>query len=245
MSHLKLMDFQEKVIQKLIERFKELWETEPHKIPLFFESPTGSGKTIMVANFIKRLRPPEFTPKIAFIWISFSGLAEQSRKKFEKYIGISGINLLTINDINSELGENDIFFVNWEKLNISNEKKEKRKLRRPPEENLRKEDGCYFEDFIEKARLKVEHLVLIIDESHHYSETDLSKEIIEIINPKIILRVSATHKNPPGIKEIENCKAGYIYVNRECVVAEGLIKEKIVTQTKEEIEERNQKVRNE
>ena len=237
MSSFSPLNFQKKAIDKLVSTFTNLWgNAEPQRL-LVFKSPTGSGKTFMVANYVHSLNGlPTWDYDKAFIWITFSeDLAMQSKDKFQEYFDTNLENgLLTFNDFKQgKLHNNDILFINWQKLVAS--KKENRLLRRPEEEEHLKEQGYYFEDLIENTHKEGREFVLIIDESHKNRDTDLAQEIIDIINPKVILNVSATPKNIPRADEIAEGKAGYVGVNREEVVAEGLIKEKIAVQSEEEL----------
>jgi type III restriction enzyme len=76
---------------------------------------------------------------------------------------------------------------------------------------------------------------LLIDEAHRNKNTKLAQNIIDLINPKVILHVTAT---PDEKDELEARRSGnYCEVPREEVVNQGLIKEAVVTQTEEELEE--------
>ena len=46
-----LKPFQETAISRLKDEFLRLWKLSEQNIPLVFKSPTGSGKTIMLAQF--------------------------------------------------------------------------------------------------------------------------------------------------------------------------------------------------
>jgi type III restriction enzyme len=75
---------------------------------------------------------------------------------------------------------------------------------------------------------------LIIDEAHKNKDTKLAKDIIDKINPKVIVHITAT---PNEKDELEARRMdSFIEVSREEVVEEGLIKEAIVTQTEEDFE---------
>ena len=68
-----LKEFQKDAISKLRNQFLNLWKTKKNKLDLIFKSPTGSGKTIMIAQFLKDLTiDPQFDVDKAYIWISFS-----------------------------------------------------------------------------------------------------------------------------------------------------------------------------
>ncbi len=237
MSRFSPLKFQNKAIQKLTDTFIKLWGNSEPQRPLVFKSPTGSGKTFVVANFVNGLNYlPQWDYDKALIWITFSDdLAMQSKEKFQEYFENNLTNhLLTVNDFRQgKLYTNDILFINWQKLVAS--KKENRLLRRPEDEAFFKEQGYYFEDLIENTHKEGREFILIIDESHKNRDTELAQEVIDIINPKVILNVSATPKNIPQADQIEEGKAGYVGVNRDEVVDEGLIKEKIAVQTEEDL----------
>ena len=237
MSRFNPLKFQQKAIDKLISTFIKLWGNEESQRLLAFKSPTGSGKTFMVANFVHGLNGmPNWDYDKCFIWITFSeDLAMQSKDKFQEYFDSNLENgLLTVNDFKQgKLHKNDILFINWQKLVTS--KKENRLLRRADEEEFLKEQGYYFEDLIENTHKEEREFILIIDESHKNRDTDLAQEIIDIINPKVILNVSATLRAIPEIDLIEEGLAGYVNVKREEVIEEGLIKEKIAVQTEEDL----------
>lgn len=205
MSRFNPLNFQQKAIDKLVSTFTKLWGNAEPQRPLAFKSPTGSGKTFMVANFVHSLNGmPTWDYDRAFIWITFSeDLAMQSKDKFHEYFNTNLENgLLTVNDFKQgKLYKNDILFINWQKLVAS--KKESRLLRRPDEEEFLKEQGYYFEDLIENTHKEGREFVLIIDESHKNRDTDLAQEVIDIINPKVILNVSATPKNIPELTKLK------------------------------------------
>lgn len=231
------LKFQKNTLEKLLNEFLHLWGQTESKRYLVFKSPTGSGKTFAVCNLINGLNSlPNWDYDKCFIWITFSDeLAMQSKDKFQSYFNTTlQNNLITVNDFNQgRLHKNDVLFINWQKL-VSRKAKD-RVLRRPEEEELRKEKGYYFEDFIENTQSEGREIVLVIDESHKNRSTDLAQEVIDIINPKIILNVSATPKYVPSMDDIEDGKAAYVRVKRTVVIEEGLIKEQVLTQTKEDL----------
>lgn len=227
-----LKPFQETAISQLKDEFLSLWKLPNQNIPLVFKSPTGSGKTIMLAQFLRDIvSDPRFAGNdVAFVWFSFSEDSyEQSKKKlFDYYGGASELDLIDLNDLSREkLHQNDVFFINWQK--IKGKSKDSRKLRR---EN---EQGLTFDNFINETHEAGRKIVVIIDEEHIGSDTELALEVVEgLIKPKITLRVSATPKYIPTRADT----AGYIEVKRSEVVEAGLIKEKIVFQTEEDLEQK-------
>lgn len=225
-----LKPFQETAISRLKDEFLSLWELPESNIPLVFKSPTGSGKTIMLAQFLRDIvSDPRFDGNdVAFVWFSFSedSYTQSKKKLFDYYGGASELDLIDLNDLSrKKLHQNDVFFINWQK--IKGRSKESRKLRRDNEK------GLTFDSFIEETHLAGRKIVVIIDEEHIGSDTDLALEVVDgLIKPKITLRVSATPKYIPTRAET----AGYVEVKRSDVVEAGLIKEKIVFQTEEDLE---------
>ena len=229
------LPFQKDTIDKLLFTFTELWKKDGKQLPLVFKSPTGSGKTFMMAHFVRGLnRLPNWDMDKAFVWITFSDdLAMQSKKKFEEYFeNTLENNLLTVNDINrGKMFKNDILFLNWQK--VVSRAAENRILRRPDDDRMLKESGKYFEDFIDGTKNNNRAIVLIIDEAHSNVTPDLAQQIIDYIDPKIVVHVSATPK-PEMVAKAADLNS-YVATDRARVVIEGLIKEKVITQTKEDL----------
>jgi len=239
MAQFNLLEFQKSTVEELLFTLTSVWGSSNRQIPLILKSPTGSGKTFMMAHFIKGLNHlPNWDVDKAFVWITFSDeLAMQSKEKFFRYFENTLENeLLTVQDINSRgvLMKNDILFINWQK--VVSKSAESRVLRRPEDELMQKESGKYFEDLIDATYETNREIVLIVDESHKNSRTKLAQEIIDYINPKVIVKVSATPEEEPTISQVKNNEAGYVEVSRQKVVDEGLIKEKIVVQTDEDLQ---------
>jgi len=107
------LKFQIKAISDLNEAFLRLWKKSDRQLPLVFKSPTGSGKTLTIAHFIRGLNHlPQWNEDKAFIWITFSDdLAMQSKNKFKDYFENNlENNLLTVNDINRVNSTKMIFY---------------------------------------------------------------------------------------------------------------------------------------
>jgi type III restriction enzyme len=228
-----LKPFQEIAIAKLKDQFLSLWKSAHSNIPLVFKSPTGSGKTIMLAQFLRDIvSDPRFQGNdVAFVWFSFSedSYVQSKNKLFEYYGGASELDLLDLNDLTrGKLEKNSVFFINWQK--IKGKSKESRKLRKD------NEWGLTFDNFINRTHDDGRKLVVIIDEEHIGSDTDLAMEIVDgLIKPKITIRVSATPKYIPNAEEIVEQRGGFVQAKREDVIEAGLIKEKIIFQTEEDL----------
>ena len=218
-----LKPFQETAVSKLKDSFLMIWKTGARGTNLILKAPTGSGKTTMIAQFLRDLTgEPRFTNSdVAFLWITKGSLAQQSKDKlFEYYDGASENKLLDMNDLRDGLlPRNAVFFINWEKL--VSKSAENRKLRTDGDTTTS------FDTYIDATHAKGREIVLIIDEEHLAANTVLASDLIQnVIKPRIILGISATPQNT-GAMTIE--------VPREDVIESGLLKEKIIFQTEEDL----------
>ena len=235
------IEFQEQAVEQLLSQFKALWKQPQRQIPITLKAPTGSGKTYMTEKFICELtKQPDWVQDVAFVWITFSDdLAMQSRDKFMDYFPTSlPGRLLTIQDFQQgAMRERDILFMNWQKL--VSRSAENRVLRRPDDERNEKESGFYFEDVVELTHAEGREFILIIDESHKNVTDAAVRDVINPIDPKIILKVSATPESEPTASDVHNLRAGFVEVNRQDVIDAGMIKRELVCQTEEDIKKRD------
>ena len=237
------IEFQEQAVEQLLSQFKECWKQPQHQIPITLKAPTGSGKTYMTEKFICELsKQPDWVQDVAYVWITFSDdLAMQSRDKFMDYFPTSlPGRLLTIQDFQQgALRERDIIFLNWQKL--VSRSAENRVLRRPDDDRNEKEQGFYFEDVVELTHAEGREFVMIIDESHKNVTDAAVRDVIGPINPKIILKVSATPESEPSYSDVQNHRAGFVEVSRQNVIDASMIKRELVCQTEEDIKSRGDK----
>ena len=237
------IEFQEQAVEELLSQFKKLWKQPQRQIPITLKAPTGSGKTYMTEKFICELsKQPDWVQDVAYVWITFSDdLAMQSRDKFMDYFPTSlPGRLLTIQDFQQgAMRERDIIFLNWQKL--VSKSAENRVLRRPTDDRNEKEQGFYFEDVVELTHAEGRVFILIIDESHKNVTDAAMRDVINPIDPKIILKVSATPDSEPSYSDVQNNRAGFVEVKRQDVIDAGMIKRELVCQTEEDIKNRGDK----
>src|SRR3989344_6121067 len=113
---MSLKNYQKTTVDKLIKISKLLLEKDGSRVCVF-KAPTGSGKTIMIADYLKSLTSEQLPTKYAFIWISGNNLHKQSREKLEAYLQPSRYTFSYLEEVqNNELLENEIAFVNWHSL---------------------------------------------------------------------------------------------------------------------------------
>ena len=210
-----LKNFQKFYVDKLLDRFNELVELKSQK-KLTFKSPTGSGKTIMMAEFINQLsKKKSKSNNLCFVWTAPRKLHQQSKAKLAKYLGnASQVDLSYFNDLKEKkINRNEILFLNWESIN----KKNKNTI------ILENENEFYLNKIIENTLEDGLDIILIIDESHFNAPSTISKSLISDIKAKVIIEVSAT----PTLSTDET-----VSVPMEKVQNEALIKNSVVINEK-------------
>ncbi len=208
---IEFKNYQEKAIVDLKQKANELLDLEGNKICIF-KAPTGSGKTLMMAEFLKRLIDSRIDgKKFSFIWIAVNKLHDQSRNSLKKYYDPLGIGLKCsyFEDLDDrKIGENEILFLNWASIN----KKGNLYVRANERDNN-------LSNIVVRTKEDGRIIILIIDESHRNAETEKSKELIDDIGPKITIEVSAT-------PQLKNVFQG-VEVELKAVKDEGMIKKEI------------------
>lgn len=208
---MQLKLYQEAAIKDLLDKARKLLGY-PDTKKLVFKAPTGSGKTIMMAEFLKQLVDDrEIKTPLSFIWTAPRKLHEQSRTKLETYFEDSrALKCSFFEDLDDiKICENEILFFNWESIN--------------------KEDNIYIRDneqdnnlsnVLTKTKEEGREIILVIDECHHHATSDISQGLIEMIAPKLTIEVSAT----PVVTNPDDS----VNVQLEDVKTEGMIKKAVL-----------------
>jgi type III restriction enzyme len=213
---MQLKIYQENAIEELLEKAKKLLAHSDGK-KLVFKAPTGSGKTIVIAEFLKRLVDDrEIKKSLSFIWTAPRQLHIQSREKLEKYFEESRVLKCSFfEDLQDrKIDENEILFFNWESVN----KRNKNTIVRENEQEF------YLSKVLERTIEEGREIILIIDEAHHHATSEISQRLIRDIEPKLTIEVSAT----PVIKNPDEM----VNVPLEEVKAEGMVKKAVVLNEK-------------
>lgn len=170
MFNAKLYNFQAKHEENLLNKCADHEE-------MILCAPTGSGKTVLVCKFIDDYL--DENPDTVFLWLcpGAGGLQKQSEESFAETT--SGI---PYGDVYSFITEPDprghVFFINWDKIN----KKSNVVLREGEHKDLMtKVLSCHNSGI---------DIFMLIDEEHKYRDT--ANEYIANIQPKHVLRISAT-----------------------------------------------------
>ncbi len=206
----------EKVRELKFDFLKLLSQEKPSSI--VFEAPTGSGKTIMMQEFLRQVAEIPKNRNLAFIWLSIGDLSRQSRESFERNLESSHLIFSELSDIKTgALRENEILFVNWEKLKQKDSKTGEWKVL-AMKDNERDEN---IPKYMENTRSKGLEIVLIIDESSRELDTAKAQELIsEYFKPIVQIEVSATPDSAKYDKKIT--------VDMSDVIGSGMIKKEIL-----------------
>lgn len=195
--NIKMFDFQEQAVIKLIDL-----TIGTQKQTILVKSPTGSGKTIILINYIC-----EYLDKIdrntAFIWLcpGKGDLEEQSRKKMLKFAPTK--NAQTLQDaLSSGFEAESTTFINWELVT----KTGNRAISDGERKNLY--------DRIAEAHGKHINFIIIIDEEHS-NNTAKANAIIEAFAASHIIRMSAT--------AVQNKRFEFYEIDETEVINAGLI----------------------
>lgn len=196
--NINLFDFQERAVINLL----DIATDSRSKQTVIIKSPTGSGKTIILIDFIE-----EYLTKIssstAFIWLcpGKGDLEEQSRQKMQKFAPHRYTQNL-FDALQNGFDAESTTFINWELVT----KKGNTAIRDSERKNL-------FDRIAEAHRAGTEFIVIIDEE--HSNNTAKAKSIIDAFSAKNIIRVSAT--------AVENKRYEYLEIDEVDVINAGLI----------------------
>jgi len=218
---MKEIKYQQKYVRELVDKTIDLLRLTGHRKTLIFKAPTGSGKTVMasqmLADLTEELQSRGDSPyqQVAFIWIAPNKLHQQSYFKMKNYFTetrlLKPVMYDEIDQSEGVIHPGEILFVNWESIN-----KDKNVMVRDSEQNA---------SLYEITRRTQEEqglpIVVVIDEEHLFwsKSADKSAKVLQKINPKVEIRISATPKTNSDHK---------VTISREEVVREEMIKKQVV-----------------
>ena len=196
--NINLFDFQEKAVIKLL----DIVTDSRSKQTVIVKSPTGSGKTIILIDFVEEYLT-KINSRTAFIWLcpGKGDLEEQSRQKMRKFAPHRHTQNL-FDSLQNGFEAESTTFINWELVT----KKGNTSIRDSERKNL-------FDRIADAHRAGIEFIVIIDEE--HSNNTAKAKTIIDAFSAKNIIRVSAT--------AIENKRYEYFEIDEVDVIGEGLI----------------------
>src|SRR5579863_7958485 len=113
---IELKEYQHIAVNNLLKQIRGLLSRLGTKICVF-KAPTGSGKTIMIAELLQRLSKEDLPSKYVFVWTSLYDLHSQSKAKLASYLQDTCYNLISLDEMSQEaMAENTVLFVNWHSL---------------------------------------------------------------------------------------------------------------------------------
>ena len=200
-----LFDFQRNASQWLLDNTGPDSDYET----LIVKAPTGSGKTIILLDFIDQYLDYTYE-NTSFVWLSIGSgeLEEQSKEKMDCLLPDRTSKTLA-DALQTGFEGGDVTFINWEAVNRSGN----RATRLGEMKNII--------DRIAEAHKNGVNFILIIDEEHR-SNTGISAEFMMNFSADNVIRVSATPiQNDAALKyeipEVEVIASGLItsgmYVN--------------------------------
>ena len=226
MSLVSLKPYQSEKVEELTQKMIALLSKNAPKMVCVFKSPTGSGKTVIIAKMIENLVNNFQELELSFLWVSIGkgDLHFQSKRSLENIFEGSPLCSLLESDSGGrrEILQNEVLVVNWEKL------RNKSSLTGEWTNKLMQEGETEsFVKILERTRDN-RKVILIIDESHYASDAARTKELREIISADVTLEMSATPKLSPAPEDIARGTSAFVMVEPEDVIEAGMIKKEIL-----------------
>ena len=222
-----LKEHQTTAVDELVSQTRILLATQNSDMKYVFKSPTGSGKTVMMGELLKRLATEtKAADENVFVWASLYDLHEQSRAKLSEYLG-HHYNLIGLEDLHGgePLPAKTILFVNWHSL----VKKKKNKTTGEDEwANLYVRDsehGRNVPRIFAATRAAGRGVIMVVDESHtNYYGARAQEFIADHFQPRLTFEVSATPETRLDVEDLSDKRGAFTKVDFESVVESGLIR---------------------
>ena len=217
---MKQLKYQEKAVKQLVDTAVNLLGLNGNRRQVVLKAPTGAGKTVMasemLATLTEELQSRSDLPfqQVAFIWIAPNKLHQQSYFKMKNFFTetklLKPVMFDELDQSDGIIHQGEVLFVNWESINSKN--------------NLivrDNEQGLSIYDIAAKTREENIPIIVVIDEEHLFwtKTADKSKAVLERINAKVEIRISATPKTAPEY---------LVNVDRQEVIREEMIKEGVL-----------------
>ncbi|MFA7298521.1 MAG: DEAD/DEAH box helicase family protein [Candidatus Absconditabacterales bacterium] len=218
-----LKNYQDKAVAKLTLRTKELFEEKLEKRTIIFQSPTGSGKTFIMSQYIKQIIEELKEHDLCFLWISI-GKGDLHRQSYDtlkkEFEGFPECHILEEEFFGSRktIVSNEVVIVNREKLRAKDSQTGVRK-----NILMKDKETTNFIELIQNTKEEGRTIIMIIDESHSNSTSERAIELRDkVVNADLTIEMSAT----PVFKEGQYNEK--VLVQSTDVIEEGMIKKEII-----------------
>jgi type III restriction enzyme len=218
-----LKRYQEKAVDELLLKTKLLLDKNINKKTIVFQSPTGSGKTLMMTEYIEQLIKDLEETDLCFLWVSIgmSNLHIQSYNSLKReFHGFPDVYLLEQEFFGSRetIAKNEIVVVNWEKIRTKDNKTSEWK-----NILMKDKETINFRELVKNTKEENTKLIMIIDESHSNANSERALELRdEIVNADLTIEMSATPISQGGEYNEK------VVVQSNDVIEEGMIKKEII-----------------
>lgn len=216
---LTLKDFQQTAVDKLLDATKAALRRQAHQQVLLLKAPTGSGKTVMTAAYLRALFADLETDSslpirdLAVIWLAPNTLHVQSYDRLKGfYESMRDLSVIRQHDLtDTVLHPKEILFLNWSSID-----KENNTFRRDNERNHN------LQTLVNNTRARGTEILLVVDEAHlSYATGKKAKDVLMVINAKLEVIVTAT-------PDTQWRPTDTVSVHREDAVNEQMIKTGVV-----------------
>ena len=216
-----LKQYQETKVQELVNKTIAQLNIDGMRRTIVFQAPTGAGKTVMVIEAMCRLHEEIASSdcqysKVAYIWIAPNALHVQSYLSMKNALSETHrLNPVEYDELDLSfegyIRPGEVFFVNWQSIYNDNRVIVRGSEMIPPIYNI----------IDRTTRVHNIPIVCIIDEEHMFTGKNAkqSEKVLNRINPKVEIRISAT---PKTLQPDELIK-----IDRSQVINEGMIKTNI------------------
>jgi type III restriction enzyme len=178
---IELLPFQRRAVDQIVSKLSSGLERGQSSEIVLFQSPTGSGKTVVAGFVLAELASsPELD--LAVIWLAPYSLHEQAGRSLGRVLG-AGATLTepAAVGVHALLERNEVVLLNWASISSQS-----RLLRSGSEQRLTLAEVCA------ATREAGRKILVVIDESHHTQATENAQALLAAIAPDAILEMSAT-----------------------------------------------------
>lgn len=203
---VKQFRFQQRAVSEIFNNF------EIGKKDIVLEAPTGSGKTVMLLQFMEKVAEID-SRDIAFVWLT-PGAGELEEQQWAKASNSSRYLIpQRLDDIwEGGFSRSTVTFINWEA--VTNKKTIAR----------RGGDVASIESIVKREKLDGRKFVLLIDEEHR-NQTVKAQDVVDMFDAISIIRASATPVEDDSLTAVKVTEGEAIFehlITRRVVLNEGL-----------------------